>query len=180
MARMRGRPPKNQQSPADEPSFSLPERFVEPYFSAAVPSWASNISAELINEANVKGSPGFDPGPDQAQQVEQMSALGMSTTDIAAVLRIEPKLLEKYYKYELDTSSSRINNQVAKIALQMALSGASADMTKFWLKTRAGWKETKEVQMTGQGGGPIQFQEVKRRMIDMIEAEIIDVEIEKD
>jgi BRCT domain type II-containing protein len=50
-------------------------------------------------------------------------------------------------------------------------------MTKFWLKTRAGWKETKVTEVTGANGGPVQFQEVKQRMLDAIDAEIIDVEI---
>lgn len=146
-------------------------------FTAAMPEWSKNISDELVKEANVKGSPGFEPGPEQAQQVEQMAALGMSILDISAVLRIEPKLLEKFYSYELETSTTRINNQVAKIALQMALSGAMPDMTKFWLKTRAGWKETKVTEITGANGGPVEFAEVKRRMIDAVEAEIADAEI---
>lgn len=154
----------------------LPPNFL-PKFSAAMPEWSKQISEDIIKDANLKGSPGFEPGPEQAQQVEQMVALGMSTMDISSVLRIEPKLLEKFYAYEIETSSSRINNAVAKIALQMALSGALPDMTKFWLKTRAGWKETKVTEVTGANGGPVEFAEVKRRMIDAIEAEIVDAEV---
>jgi hypothetical protein len=61
-----------------------------------LPEWSKNISNALINQANIKGSPGFDPGAEQAKQVEQMTALGLSVFDIAATLRIEMKLLEKY------------------------------------------------------------------------------------
>jgi len=154
----------------------LKDGFV-PAFSASLPEWAKNVSSELVKEANIKGSPGFEPGPEQAQQVEQMTALGMSPMDISSILRIEPRLLEKFYSYELDTATSRINNQVAKLALQMALSGAMPDMTKFWLKSRAGWKETKVTEITGANGGPVEFAEVKRRMIEAVEAEIVDVEI---
>jgi hypothetical protein len=164
---------------ANAPLKPLPENFL-PTFSAAMPEWSKQVAQDLSKSADVKGSPGFEPGPEQAQQVEQMAALGMSAREIGAVLRIETKLLEKFYGYEIETSSARINNAVAKIALQMALSGALPEMTKFWLKTRAGWKETKEVQMTGAGGGPIQFSEVKQRLIDQIEGEIIDIEIEED
>jgi len=174
MARMSKRP-KKEEGDELEAEFMLPEKFV-PSYTAAIPEWASNVSKELARKADLKGSPGFDPGPEQALQVEQMSALGMSPMDISSVLRIEPKLLEKFYKYELETATSRINHSVAKVALQMALSGTTPDMTKFWLKTRAGWKETKAVELTGQGGGPIEFQEIKRRMIESIEAEVIDVE----
>lgn len=159
----------------------LPENYV-PQYSAAMPLWSQQISAELMNSAQFKGSPGFEPGPEQAAQVEKMTALGMAPTDIAAILRIETKLLKKYYDYELETAGARVNNAVAKIALQMALSGASPDMTKFWLTRRAGWKETKVTEITGSGGGPVQFAEVKQRMIDQIEAEIVDAEVieEKD
>jgi len=84
--------------------------------------------------------------------------------------------LTKYYKYELETAGARINNAVAKVAVQMALSGANPEMTRFWLKTRAGWKETTVKEVTGANGGPIQFAEVKQRMLDAIEAEIVDIE----
>ena len=157
----------------------LPDQFI-PVFSAAMPEWSKQISADLIKDANLKGSPGFEPGPEQAQQVEQMTALGMSSLDISAILRIEPRLLEKFYKYEIETSTSRINNQVAKIALQMAMSGTLPDMTKFWLKSRAGWKETKVTEITGANGGPVEFAEVKRRMIEAVESEIIDADVIED
>jgi hypothetical protein len=160
---------KEEQTP-----FELPEKFI-PNYTMALPNWANDISEELVKNTQAKGSPGFEPGPEQADQVEKMAALGMSPRDIGAILRIETKLVEKYYKYELETASNRINGAVAKVALQMALSGAQPDMTKFWLKTRAGWKETVVKEVTGAGGGPIQFQEVKQRMLDAIDAEIIDV-----
>lgn len=144
-----------------------------------LPEWSKNISDALIHQANIKGSPGFDPGFEQAKQVEQMTALGLSVQDIAATLRIEPKLLEKYYKYEIETSAQRINQAVAKVALQSAL-GGDTDMVRFWLKTRAGWKETKVTEVTGANGGPIAFAEVKQNFLASIEAEITDIEYEDD
>lgn len=167
------RPRKPKDDIDDEP-YKLAESYV-PNFSAAIPEWGKQISQELVSQANVKGSPGFDPGPEQAKQVENMAALGMSNHDICSILRIEPKLLEKFYEYELNTASGRMNNAVAKVALQMALCGQLPDMTKFWLKTRAGWKETVVKEVVGANGGPIEFAEVKRRMIEAVEAEIIDI-----
>ena len=142
-----------------------------------LPEWSKQISETFIREANVKGSPGFDPGHAQATQVEQMIALGASTTDVAAILRIEPKLLEKYYAYEIETAQGRINQRVAKIALQSALSG-DTDMVKFWLSRRAGWKEVKVNEVTGANGGPIEFKETKQRFLDAIEAEITTIEFD--
>jgi hypothetical protein len=159
----------------EQPAFELPENFVPSY---AMPEWSKAVSTALLQETELKGSPGFDPGSEQAEQVEKMTALGLSADDIAATLKIEPKLLKKFYKYELDTANARTNAAVAKVALQLALSGADSDMTRFWLKTRAGWKETKVTEVTGANGGPVAFQEVKQRMLDAIDAEIIDVQVE--
>jgi len=172
--------PKKHEEKVVEASYELPEQYV-PNYSAALPDWATEVSKELLKGVDLQGSPGFEPGPEQADQVEKMTALGMAPRDIAAILRIEPKLLTKYYKYELETAGARINNAVAKVAVQMALSGANPEMTRFWLKTRAGWKETTVKEVTGAGGGPIVFAEVKQRMLDAIEAEVIEViEDEKD
>ena len=163
---------KRDREPQEQ--FQLPDDYV-PMFSMALPEWASNVSQEVAKEANTKGSPGFEPGPEQAKRIEQMVALGLSDQDISSVLRIEQKLLRKFYKYELETARARINQSVAKIALQMALSGSLPEMTKFWLKTQAGWKETKVTEITGKDGNPIEFRESKQRLIESIEAEIMDV-----
>ena len=175
MAKRRARDDK-----VSEESYQLPEDFMKSVggqYTSALPEWATDVSKEVLRLSNMEGSPGFEPGSEQADQVEKMTALGMSAKDIGAILRIEPKLLSKYYKYELETAAERINQQVAKVALQQALGGANPQATQFWLKTRAGWKETKVTELTGAGGGPIQFSEVKQRMLDAIEAEIVDAEV---
>ena len=166
----------HKQDKEPEKGYELPENYI-PSFTAALPTWAQDASNGILKGTELSGSPGFEPGAEQAEQVEKMTALGMSPKDIGAILRIEPKLLQKYYKYELETAAERINSAVAKVALQMALGGANPDMTKFWLRSRAGWKETKVTEVTGANGGPIQFSEVKQRMLDAIEAEIVDAEI---
>ena len=182
------RPKRKKDNEEDKIPFELEENYIPRYGKTnrlvggdfpvvqdyTLPEWSKEISDELIRQANVKGSPGFDPGFAQATQVEQMIALGASTTDVAAILRIEPKLLEKYYAYEIETAQSRINQRVAKIALQSALSG-DTDMVKFWLSRRAGWKETKVNEVTGANGGPIEFKEVKQKFLEAIEAEITDI-----
>jgi len=189
-----GRPKKkrNEDSETETP-FQLEEDYIPRYGKTnrliggehpmvqdyTLPEWSKQISDDFIRNANIKGSPGFDPGFDQARQVEHMVALGASTTDVAAILRIEPKLLEKYYAYEIETAQSRINQRVAKIALQSALSG-DTDMVKFWLSRRAGWKEVKVNEITGANGGPIEFKETKQRFLDAIKAEITDIEISDD
>lgn len=94
-----------------------------------------------INSKPAKNSPGFAPTLYQARQVAVMSALGLDPRDIALVLDVEETLLKVYYKKEMRVSHNLANAMVARQALQMALSGRFPDMTKFWLKTRGGWKD---------------------------------------
>lgn len=95
-----------------------------------------------------KNSPGFRPSAAQAREVSVMSALGLDSADIALVLNIEEKMMKLYYVRELKVSHNLANALVARRALDMALSGRYPDMTKFWLKTRAKWKETQGVELT--------------------------------
>lgn len=98
---------------------------------------------------NPHNSPGFSPTPAQARQVAKLAALGLTVAEISLILCIEKSLLKFYYDYEIKTSKLRTNVSVAKVALDMALSGQSADMTKFWLKTQGGWKERDVVEHEG-------------------------------
>lgn len=109
------------------------------------------LAAQGIDYKPEKNSPGFRPTAEQARQVAVMSCLGIDPKDIALVLNIELKLLKLYYDKELHVSKNLANAMVARVALRMAMSGASADMTKFWLKTQAGWKETTGIDITSKG-----------------------------
>lgn len=100
------------------------------------------LEAKDISTKPAKNSPGFSPTPYQARQVAVMACLGLDKRDIALVLDVEEKLLTLYYGKELRVSHNLANAMVARQALQMALSGRFPDMTKFWLKTRGGWKES--------------------------------------
>lgn len=100
-----------------------------------------------------KNSPGFAPTPYQSRQVSVMAALGLEAKDIALVLDVDERLVKNYYHKELKVSHNLANMMVAKVALQMAMSGRFPDMTKFWLKSRGGWKE--QVASAYDGGkGP--------------------------
>lgn len=110
------------------------------------------IHRKILEEKHIaykpeKNSPGFRPSPEQAREVAVMAALGLDEKDIALVLNIEEKLLKLYYVRELKVSHNLANAMVARVALQMAMSGKFPDMTKFWLKTQAKWQETTNVQL---------------------------------
>lgn len=119
--------------------------------------------AEMVDKKN---SPGFDPTPAQSKSVSVMTGLGMTPGQISDILLIEEKLLKKFYNRELAGAAPYVNLAVSKKALEMALSGNHPDMTKFWLKTRAGWKETNNIELTGKDGGAIEINSAKATLLE--------------
>jgi hypothetical protein len=109
------------------------------------------LKAKGIDTVPGKNSPGFNPTTAQAREVSVMACLGLDSKDIALVLNIEHKMLKLYYGKELSVSLNIANAMVARQALQMALSGRNPDMTKFWLKAKANWRETQGVDITSNG-----------------------------
>ena len=129
----------------------------------------AKLSSEILKERGVdytpeKNSPGFRPSAEQARQVAVMACLGLLPKAIASVLNIELKLLTRYYKKELTVSLNIANAMVAKQALNMATSGRHPDMTKFWLKTQAKWKEATTIELTGKDGGAVEITSAKDRL----------------
>jgi hypothetical protein len=95
--------------------------------------------------------PRHQPELAQRRQVEAMAGYGVREADIARVLGIDPKTLRKHYREELDLGHVKANAKVAENLFRKATGeGREAVVAAmFWLKTRAGWKET----MTHQIGG---------------------------
>ena len=151
----------------------MEDLFVVPKYGAPV---AVRPTTNLPSNEVFKNSPGYTGTPEQELQIENLAACGMSPEEISASLKIHPQLLSMMYGESMETAAARINAQVAKVALGMALSGANADMTKFWLKTRAGWMETKRIETTGKDGGPIEYSEVKQRVLRQLQDELIEAE----
>lgn len=81
------------------------------------------------------------------QQVELMSGIGLTTEQIAALLRISKKTFERMchsdQKFNDAVKVGRANAiaKVSNVAFKMAMSGKNADMTRFYLRCRAGWSE---------------------------------------
>ncbi len=129
-----------------------------PLTDKELPSFLSRAAARSVQQArqtwkernpDITNSPGFRPTLAQAQQVTKLTALGLKVHEIALVLQIEKSLLKFYYKYDLATAKARTNVSVAKVALEMALDGQHENMTKFWLKSQAGWTERDVVEHEG-------------------------------
>lgn len=88
-----------------------------------------------------------------------MAGFGVPEIDIGAVIGIDPKTLRKHYRAELDQGHVKANMRVAENLYRKATGeGREAVIAAiFWLKTRAGWRETHVQELTGPGGGPVEI-----------------------
>ena len=88
--------------------------------------------------------------------VEQHAAVGTPHEQIAKLLRVAVNTLKKHYREELDLGLARANAVVASTLFAQAKSGNVTAMI-FWLKARAGWRETTKLEHAGSPGEPIEI-----------------------
>lgn len=81
----------------------------------------------------------YNPTDDDYNKVEEMVLIGLDQHTISKVMGVSIATLHKYYKHTLETAREERTARVAGVAYEMAMSGESASMTTFWLKTQAGW-----------------------------------------
>src|SRR5215204_802295 len=95
--------------------------------------------------------PAHKPEPGTRRQVEAMAGFGVPEADIAKVVKVDPKTLRKHYREELDTGHVKANAKVAENLFRKATGqGREAVIAAmFWLKARAGWKETMVQEHSG-------------------------------
>lgn len=105
------------------------------------------------------GRPPHEPTDQNRLQAKTLAAVGIRHEDIAAKLGISADTLTKYYRKELDDGRVDANAVVAKSLYEQAKTGNTAAMI-FWLKTRAGWKETMVNEHTGADGAPLSIKVV--------------------
>lgn len=89
------------------------------------------------------------PTDETRKLARTLSAVGITYEDIAAKINISSDTLVKYYKQELDDGRVDANATVAKGLFEQAKNGNVA-ASIFWLKTRAGWKETQVHEVTAK------------------------------
>ena len=79
---------------------------------------------------------------DASRKLVQLHAtIGTQQHVIADILGIDAKTLRKHYREELDQSMAQANAQIGGALFNKAKGGDTAAMI-FWMKTRAGWRET--------------------------------------
>jgi hypothetical protein len=94
------------------------------------------------------------PTDETRKLVKGLSAVGIRYVDIAQKLDINDDTLVKYYKKELEDGRIDANASIGQNLFQQAKNGNVAAMI-FWLKTRAGWRETQVHEVGGIDGKPL-------------------------
>lgn len=93
--------------------------------------------------------------------VEALASYGIPHIEIGKVIGVDPKTLRKHYDPELETAQTKANAMVAQSlfakATSKGITGPSVTAAIFWLKVRAGWKETTVHEHGGKNGGPIEY-----------------------
>ena len=97
------------------------------------------------------GRRAHSPDAGSRRQVEAMAGYGVPEAEIAGVVGIDAKTLRKHYRHELDHGHTKANARVAENLYRKATGeGREAVIAAiFWLKTRAGWKETNVHEVAG-------------------------------
>jgi hypothetical protein len=77
------------------------------------------------------------------ERVQSLAGRGVRQEDIAKIIGCDAKTLRKHFRNHLDRGMAEANAKVTGFLFDAAEEG-SVTAQIFWLKTRAGWRESKE------------------------------------
>ncbi len=106
-----------------------------------------------------------------------MAGYGVPEADIAGVLGVDPKTLRKHYRDELRNGHVKANAKVAENLYRKATGeGREAVIAAiFWLKTRAGWRETNVHEIGGLNNRPIEIDVVVPSAREQLERRLTEI-----
>lgn len=103
----------------------------------------------MIEQRNSDGTQApHEPTQANRELVKLHATIGTRQDVIADILGIDDKTLRKHYREELDQSAAQANAVIGGALFNKAKAGDTAAQI-FWMKTRAGWKETNVVEHNG-------------------------------
>lgn len=113
----------------------------------------------MTNESK-RGRRAFEPTQQQRELVQQLVAFGTPQEHICLLIKkedgspISKPTLIRHFRSELNQGAMVANVKVAQNLFRMATGDGKGAVTAaiFWLKTRAGWKETTTVELGGAVG----------------------------
>lgn len=104
-----------------------------------------------MTDKPVMGAPPHVPTRASRELVQLHTTMGTPQTVLARVLDIDPKTLRKHYRDELDLAQAQANATIGGALFNKAKKGDTTAMI-FWMKTRAGWRETKNLDHSSTDG----------------------------
>ena len=108
----------------------------------------------MVNKAH-------EPTDETRAEVKALASFGMTQEDIGTYIGISHVTLRKHYETELNISAIKANATVGKYLFSLASGQAIAKgathadckaAAMFWMKTRAGWREKQDVNLTSNDG----------------------------
>jgi hypothetical protein len=104
------------------------------------------------------GRPSYEPNEEHRRLVNVMAAGGFQQTAISYALGIDVKTFLKYYREEWESGGAKAHAMVVANLFKQATKDdpRAAGPAQFWSKTRLGWKENSQMELTGPDGAPIQ------------------------
>ena len=108
------------------------------------------------------------PTDEDAAKVEALASIGTPEKDIAVYLGIAEATLKRHYPDLLNKSLTDKNLAMARTLYQTGMDGDVKAMM-FWLKTRAGWQEKTQVEITTNISITAALEQAQQRVVDWIE-----------
>ena len=111
--------------------------------------------------------PRHKPSDAYREQVERMAGFGFTVDQICIALDIAERTLYRYYRDELKRGHVTVNMKVANKLYRMTQGNDRSAVTAqiFWLKTRMGWRETNNHEVSGPNGEPVELV-IRRTIVD--------------
>ena len=104
----------------------------------------------------------FRPTDEQRRTVKALSGYGVPQEGIAVHVGVDVTTLRGYFQDELDRGSVEATAKVAQTLFHLATVEKNVASVIFWMKARAGWRETVRQENTGADGKPIATEIVYR------------------
>lgn len=125
----------------------------------------------LDGRVNNGGHTKWIPSPKDIENIQSLSGYGLAMDKIAHICGISERTLERHAKTDKRINVALLKGralaeaQVSQSLFENALENTSDRI--FWLKCRAGWKETNVIEHQGKDGGAIVL-EAKNELREMM------------
>ena len=102
----------------------------------------------------------WEPSAAERKLISVALAAGHTTEQVAAVAGVGIRTLQRTCKKELRDGAAGVNAKVANKLFEKCMKGDTIALI-YWTKTRMGWNEKAQLEITGKNGGPIQHETVR-------------------